>query len=140
MRAVPAHGDKQHAFICAGVIWGSGGRAGAGAGACACACALVRRRQRRRNRRKIRTAYNAELDARIDQQRKTNGVLTTAQEPLGPIDRIKCPHACVTLQNKRRRLKGGINHHGRKERKKKNGRRDATHVLNAVHRHGSLYQ
>ena len=77
VRALPADGDEQRASIlCFGVFriggalkgwrWGWMGR-------------------------EVRTAYDAQLDARIDEQRETNGVLSAAQEPLRPIDRIQRP-------------------------------------------------
>ena len=76
--AVPSHGDKQRASIlfCAAVAAATAGVLG------------------RWGRGEIRASDDAQLDARIDEQRKTNGVLPAAQKALCPVDRIERPHAC----------------------------------------------
>ena len=79
VRALPADGDEQRASIlCFGVfsIGGIGALKGWRWGWVG---------------REVRTAYDAQLDARIDEERETNGVLSAAQEPLRPIDRIQRP-------------------------------------------------
>jgi len=78
VRALPADGDEQRASIGGGGLrgWGWGWIAG-------------------RRRRQVRTADDAQLDARIDEQSETNGILSTAQEPLRPIDRIKRPKSYI---------------------------------------------
>ena len=85
MRAVSAHGDEQRACVSgirAGVVW-VGGRA-------ACVCGWWRWC---RGRGEVWAAYDAELNARVDEQREADGVLPAAQEPLRPVDRIERPHA-----------------------------------------------
>jgi hypothetical protein len=42
----------------------------------------------------VRTAYDAQLDARINEQHETNGILPTAQELLYPVYRVERLHAC----------------------------------------------
>jgi hypothetical protein len=81
---VPAHGDEQRTSLVLGWRWRWGGR-------------------------EVRAAYDAQLDARVDEQRETNGVLSAAQEALRPIDRIERPHACKNQKPKSKTIETYMN-------------------------------
>jgi hypothetical protein len=50
----------------------------------------------------VQTACDAKLDAGIDEERKTNGTLSTTEEPLRPINRIKRPRPYTSKEKKRK--------------------------------------
>jgi hypothetical protein len=44
------------------------------------------------DRGEVGAAYDAQLDAGVDEQRETDGVLPATKEPLRPVDRVERPH------------------------------------------------